>query len=1047
MRPVSLTLSAFGPYAGVVELDLSVLGQSGLFLVTGDTGAGKTMLFDGICYALFGEVSGKVRTADTLRSDFADPETETFAKLVFDHGGKQYTVRRSPAYLRPAKKRSKNEYTAQKPTAAFWAPGCQPVETIPGVNAAVQQLLGVNAAQFRQIAMIAQGEFTALLNADRDSRSAILRQIFSTQQYSRLQEKLKLAATAARADYEQSAARLADRFAALVPVPGSAGEATLAALGENRVYRVEEALTAVGQMVEQDRALQLELEGEKRRLDEKIAAGNRQLGSVKEQAQTASQLAEKRAQLPAAKQAAQAAREKKKTLALWQAARTAVPAATALAAATQTLKEAVERRQTQTETLATLENQLPDMETLARQVEQDRPELTRLGVLRERLSEQVPRYDRLEACRAKGQQAQTRLEECRARQQQAQKEREQAEEQQKQLEQKLAAWGNPQTAVLEAEQQTRESTAALAAVDALLDRRQLAEKKQQAQRRAQELFLEADKLATTAAAKLAATEHLYWADAAGVLAAALTEETPCPVCGALHHPAPAAPQQKTVSQDELEACRREADRCARARQQAAGAVQAAKAAWQEVFAALSADAAAACEKAEKPLCETPDGADIFAALHSLRAETQHRQAVGEARLDAARGVEKEAKDATARLEKTKQQAAQAARTAEQTGLQTTDLSAAAAALRAEEKQLAEGLDYAGRQQADEQLAKVCARQKKLEEGIGRAERKLEVYQKDRAAAKARLEELTGAAQRAGTGQEQAEAQFAQALAAAGFAGPEEFDKNRVEDKRIEALRTEIEQAVRGEEKLEGEISLLAQKQPKEPLPDTGELEKQLAGLEAESRGLEDRLRSVHGRSEQNSTAAGQIRKTAEESEQVRRRADLVNLLHKLASGSLTGHNKVQFEQYVQAAYFESAVAAANLRFGRMSGGQYELLRHEEAGALDLDVLDHYTGKVRAVRSLSGGQSFLAALSLALGFSDVVQSCAGGVEIDTLFIDEGFGSLDADALEKAIDTLARLSDANRLVGIISHVEELKSRIDRQILVHKTRQGSSVELVVG
>ena len=189
---------------------------------------------------------------------------------------------------------------------------------------------------------------------------------------------------------------------------------------------------------------------------------------------------------------------------------------------------------------------------------------------------------------------------------------------------------------------------------------------------------------------------------------------------------------------------------------------------------------------------------------------------------------------------------------------------------------------------------------------------------------------------------------------------------------------------------------------------------------------------------------------AKRTDAARRRAQLADRLHRTAGGTLVGGlGKQQFEQYVLVAYFESAVAAANRRLAAMTGGQYQLLCHGRAesrgqSALDLDVLDNYTGKRRSVRSLSGGETFQAALALALGLSDVIQQYAGGVQIDTLFVDEGFGSLDEDSLEKAIATLQSLADGNRLVGIISHVAELRQRLEKQVLITKTPRGSHMAL---
>ncbi|HEX3026485.1 MAG TPA: SbcC/MukB-like Walker B domain-containing protein [Clostridia bacterium] len=201
----------------------------------------------------------------------------------------------------------------------------------------------------------------------------------------------------------------------------------------------------------------------------------------------------------------------------------------------------------------------------------------------------------------------------------------------------------------------------------------------------------------------------------------------------------------------------------------------------------------------------------------------------------------------------------------------------------------------------------------------------------------------------------------------------------------------------------------------------------------------------------NETVEKAIRRMLKERKTFESRYLAVSGLSKTANGELSGRQKLAFEQYVQASYFNRIIQRANTRLDRMTDGRFELRRRESAAdlrsqtGLELDVLDHYTGKIRTVKSLSGGESFKASLSLALGLSDVIQSHAGGVEVDTMFIDEGFGSLDSESLEQAIRTLCELTDGNRLVGIISHVSELKERIDRQVVITKSPTGSVIRLV--
>ena len=202
----------------------------------------------------------------------------------------------------------------------------------------------------------------------------------------------------------------------------------------------------------------------------------------------------------------------------------------------------------------------------------------------------------------------------------------------------------------------------------------------------------------------------------------------------------------------------------------------------------------------------------------------------------------------------------------------------------------------------------------------------------------------------------------------------------------------------------------------------------------------------------NERAAGAVKKIAAKSSEKEKQYQWVRALSNTANGALSGQDRIMLETYVQTAFFDRIIIRANTRFMQMTSGQFELVRAKTAdnlraqSGLELNVIDHYNGSIRSVKSLSGGESFKASLAMALGLSDEIQSQTGGIQIDTMFIDEGFGSLDENSLEQAIDVLLRLSESNRLVGIISHVSELKERIGRQIVIIKTPDGGSHARIV-
>ena len=254
------------------------------------------------------------------------------------------------------------------------------------------------------------------------------------------------------------------------------------------------------------------------------------------------------------------------------------------------------------------------------------------------------------------------------------------------------------------------------------------------------------------------------------------------------------------------------------------------------------------------------------------------------------------------------------------------------------------------------------------------------------------------------------------------------------------------------EKLKGQlVSLKEQEARYEGLPADEELLAEKSAADEAALALDTKSKQLHFRLETNRAAARHIGETSKKLSALEGRLGWMKALSDTAAGALSGKEKIALETYVQASFFEQVIGRANTRFMVMSDGKYELKRAEQAsniksqGGLELDVIDHYDGSVRSVRSLSGGEKFLASLSLALGLSDEIQSLAGGIQMDSMFIDEGFGSLDSDTLELAMKAFAGLSQSNRLVGIISHVEELKKRIDRQIVVTRENGAAGIEII--
>ena len=934
MRPLKLTLSAFGPYAGETVLELEKLGKGGLYLVTGDTGAGKTTLFDAITYALYDHSSGGVREGAMLRCKYADPKTPTFVELEFEVNGVRYTVRRNPEYTRP-KVRGEG-FTAEKADATLtYADGRPPVTKAKDVTAAVQEIIGLDYSQFSQIAMIAQGQFTKLLNASTEERSRIFRKLFRTQRYARLQDRLQEEASRLNQQRTAQNAKLDSLLSGVQYAPDDPDAAALAALSAQT--EPETTLALLDALLTRQTAAQETAAAALKQTETELDGLQQQLGAARQAAQLAAQLTEKQAALAAAVPALEAAR-------------------------TESARHAGDAAQ---------------LDALTGQVTQAKAALSAYDALDALCREQKQAADAAQLARA-----------------QAAKKRAQLETLAAQLtadEQALAALEAAPTQKLALETQEKELAQRGEALATLQSRLAACQKLAQKARRAQEAYRTAAEAKAQAHARRDALDKAFLDAQAGVLARELTEGAPCPVCGSTHHPAKAQLPRTAPTQAQVDAAKQEADTADALAQTASTAAQSANAAADEARRSLRRDA----ESLLPQRFTAPDGpvqltfalmttvlAEEADVLHTAQAECT--AALRQAEADCARRTALDAdRQARTRQRPALEQAASDA-----------DRTAAAQSARA---------DALERQITDQRAALPCPQ---------------------RADAQAALDALEAKRRTFRTGMEQAEAALlrAQQTHAAAKAA-------------VDALLAQQAAA--------------AKAVPEQPLE---VLQARQAELSAARTALREQAQQLAAQLLPNRTAAENYRAAAAARAALEQRWQWVSALAATAGGTLTSKQKIKLEAYIQMNYLDRILRHANTRLMQMTAGQYELERigaenQRSQSGLDLGVIDHYNGTRRSVKTLSGGESFKASLALALGLSDEVQSAAGGIRLDTLFLDEGFGSLDDESLEQAMRVLAGLTEGDRLVGIISHVGALKDRIDRQVVVRKGRTGgSTVELVV-
>ena len=934
MRPLRLTLSAFGPYAAEITLDLEKLGKGGLYLITGDTGAGKTTIFDAITYALYDHSSSGIREGSMLRCKYADDKTPTFVELEFEVHGVRYTVRRNPEYQRP-KARGEGMTTEKADATLTYPDDRPPVTKAKDVTAAVQEIIGLDYNQFSQIVLIAQGQFTKLLNASTEERSRIFRKLFRTQRYAQLQERLQSEASALNQQRTAQNAKLDSLLGGLQFSPEDPDAEALRALCAQTVP--ETALALLDTLTARQAAALEEAGTALQATEAQLDTVQQQLGAAAQAQRLAQQLAARQAELAAAKPALDAARA--------EADRHAGDAA--------------------------------QLDALTAQVTQAQSALAAYDALDTLCRQQTEARDAAQLAAAQAHKRRTQLDSLNAALAAAETE--------------LAALADADTRLLAL--QTRSAQLAQRGEALAKLEQRLADCQRQAKtaHKAQESYRAAAAAQDEARTRQNTLERAFLDAQAGLLAESLVEGAPCPVCGSTHHPARALLPHTAPTQAQVEAARQAAAEADRQAQNASAAAQSALAAVNEAKTSLRRDA----ETLLPERFTTPEGtvpltfalmtnvlAEESAALQTAQTDckAQCRQAEADCRRKAQLEADRQAK--TRQRPALEQAAAEADRSA-------AAQNASADALEGQIAERRAALPYPRRADAQAALDKLEADRRTLRTGMDTAQRKLKQAEQTVAAAEAAVEALT-----------------AQQTAA---------------QKELPARSAE-------------------------------ELTAQQTELTAAREALRSREKQLSAQLLPNRKTAAQYRAAAEARQALESRWQWVSALAATAGGTLTSKQKIKLEAYIQMNYLDRILRYANTRLMQMTAGQYELERigaenQRSQSGLDLGVIDHYNGTRRSVKTLSGGESFKASLALALGLSDEVQSSAGGIRLDTLFLDEGFGSLDEESLELAIRVLSGLTEGDRLVGIISHVGALKDRIDRQVVVHKARTGgSTVELRV-
>lgn len=920
MRPILLEMSAFGPFADLVEIDFSAFGKSGIYLISGDTGAGKTTIFDAISFALYGKPSGDNRESVMLRCKYSPPTVPTFVRLKFECGGAVYTVTRNPSYLRAAKRGE--GLVTEAPDSELILPDGSVIAKNADVDARLLEIVKLDRNQFSQIAMIAQGDFLKLLLAGTKERKEIFRSIFDTELFYRLQEKLASLDSEAQRACRECAVALRSVAEGVDCGDDEAAKARFDEIMSNDAISADDAAALLKNLISAD-------DGATSAAEKSIRDNSEKIKRLSEEKTKLEKLANINAKIAEYEKIIADNAEKFKML-------------------------SAER------------DNCPKL----------RAEIEKTAVDIERTSKELEIFDSRGRLALELDSARAVFDELAAAQNSC-------AEEIKKSEQRIFDGKQREKQIENAPERLAAEERTTAAIDNSIERAQVLSSRLERLKSAQKDSLAAyEKYALArsefdkASAEAADAQKRFFDGQAGYIASKLVDGQPCPVCGSLAHPQPAVLSAKLPDRAEVSrlktACDAAAERMNNASEKAAQYKSA-----KETLEAEIADRAKDCGLVYDR--ETFDRV-LGDFKEKITAEQQRQiQLINSLKADC------------------------------------EDLRR----LRQDEEKNKAALDELNARKAAivKDMAAQTERIKALEKSVADADKKLPHGSEDEVrSALAQLGELKAAKQ-----------------------------------KRIDGIEAEYERC--RDEIESAKSSVRALKSQNEEI-DENRLAQVAAELEtanSNEAGLTSDLKKFGSRLNFNKKCLAKIMSIAEKTEAAEREYAFVHNLAATANGSIRGKSRVTLEAYVQMAYFDRIIARANTRLMMMTDGQYELVRRESPdknnaqSGLELNVTDHYAASERDVRTLSGGESFKASLALALGLSDEISCSSGGIRVDAMFVDEGFGSLDEDSLNSALDVLCSLGDGDKIVGIISHVAELKERIPHRINVVKDKyEGSSVTI---
>ena len=934
MRPIELKMSAFGPFAGLTTLKLDALGTDGLYLITGDTGAGKTTIFDAIIYALYGEASGNIRTTDMLRSKYANADTATFVELTFVFKDKTYIVRRNPEYLRPSK-RGEGRFTKESAKAQLTMPDKEVITGLVSVNNKIIEIIGLNKNQFSQIAMLPQGEFMRLLLADTKQRIEIFREIFDTEPYLLLQDRIKRDANELYrlvSDYKKS---MAQYVADVYCDENSEYNQALINIKNDSQMSIKEILDIIDKIIAQDKSCADEYDKAIISIDKGIDQLNSKL---------------------------------------------------TIAIQTERIKDDYKSALTQ---LNNLTEEYENVYSIYKAECEKDSERNELSLNIEKSSEKLESYELLEKYKKD---YGKKLDKINNITQDIHEDTKSLNECIKQIDNCKKEAEILKNTGLEIEKLNSKISDIIKKKEGVEYLKDVFERKIKAVSQADEAkdrYMSAFAAYEEANNRYLKMEKAFFNEQAGIMAAALEEGQPCPVCGSVTHPVPAVAGDDAPTEMQL-----------------------------KKYKIYVEDKSKECSELSSQsglLSGQAESMNNMFFSSIVNFNTQWKEALDNSSDDEM--IRVDIIQLLADLGKILDEAMLEKKNADENISKYNNLIKMLSDYDKKVEQLKDKIN-----KSKNELAILSTQNENMQKQISQLEK--ELGNKDIMQAKKLINDM-----------KLKKVQLDKAYEAA----KKQYDEYTINIKTLKNRISDLQKQISHTDK---------QKTPDIDIP---MYEKQLEDMKKERLKLREKKNIVDIRIANNEKIYKSIERVSEKSEKSEKHYSWLRTLSDTVNGSLSGKSRIKLETYVQMSFFDRIIMRANTRFMRLTDGQYELKRsdskdnYKNQTGLELDIIDHYNGTIRSVKSLSGGEAFEASLSMALGMSDEIQSRSGGIQIDTMFIDEGFGSLDDESLSQAVKVLNSLSSSDRLIGIISHVSVLKDRIDKQIVVSKCKTGGSSAVI--